>query len=215
MNYVKQLAVLAIALAGQTVEPFDPVAEAPTRFAGLADLMPAPAPILAITDKEQDGLAIDGRVSVSAASLRAAHTRQELDGMLAILIAHAQPPSGYVEKPTWPTLPEIVGAGAATIIGEAVDPIRKRDYDQYGRVRQYGGPFEKEPAPMPGNARGRTALALMQKVGSCSGAALEVATRIARTKSGNAAPLPIQQLAQQARRDFGSLAAPPDTSCIP
>lgn len=192
---------------------FDPAAIVRQRFDALGTSIPGPAPVLILTDREQDdGLVSDGRITLSYASIRAARSRQELDGLLAFLITQAAPQSGFTDNNSAQPLTSILAAGAVIAAGERIDrideanapPESQRDYSWSPRV----------PSQPAGTERGRAALALMQRARTCSGAALTLMTRLASPRDLINGP-PIRFLAQRARQQFGSLAAPPDTTCIP
>lgn len=213
---VPTAAVLWLALTAgsgrQDTEAFDPIAEVRKDFDEIATLVPAPAPKLVVTDRtEGDGSIVNGTVRLSAGSIRTARNGEELKGLLAYLIAQATARPKSIETDTMPTLTSVLAAGAVIAAGEKIDPIDSRNAPLEARRNYEWSP--KSPGKLGGTYRGQMALALMQRVQTCSGAALALMKRLALQNDPINGP-PIRFIGQQAVRDFGSLAAPPDMSCI-
>ena len=204
--------MLTAGASGQDASAFDPIGEVQADFDEIASFLPAPTPTLIVTkDTGADGLTSDGNVTLSNQSISTAHSRQELKGLLAYLAARAAMRPTSVDADNIPALTSILAAGAVIAAGEKIDPI-----DQRKAPREAWRNYRWSPSPpqkLGGTERGHTALMLMKHVQTCSGAALALMKRLALPKDIISGP-PIRFVAQQAIRDFGSLAAPPDISCM-
>jgi len=168
-------------------------------------------------DAAADGVTDQRLILLSDSSLRAIHTPQELHALLAILSTFSHPGEGAEEDGLRkPNIGEYLGALAFEGIAQAIDPIDPRDpQDQYRREYTLPGALVQEDSPA-GTARGRAALRLISKLGSCSAAALNVIDRLKgeyRSLPESRRP-PLARLAAQIRAQFGALAMPPDVSCI-
>jgi len=199
-------------LTAQAAAPFNPEAIVRQRFDALADMAAGPRPMLILGDDGQkDGVAEEGKVILSNATIRSARSTEELDGLLAFLIISSQPRSGFIDRDTSRSVASVLAAGAVIAAGERIDHIDQRDAPPEARRDYVWTP--REPPDPGGTIRGRAALALMQRAKTCSGAALAFMNRLASPRNLVTDP-PIKYIAQRARRDFGSLASPPDSSCI-
>ena len=208
--------VVWLMLTAQAAVPspavFDPISEVRSDFETIANLASGPAPkLIIITDADGDGSVFNGRVTLSTRSIGAAHSREELKGLLAYLIAQAVARPASVDADTMPTITSMLAAGAVIAAGEKIDPLDWRNAPLEARRNYEWSPKSTDKAG--GTDRGRMALAMMQRVQTCSGAALALMKRLAFPKDAVNGP-PIRFIGQQAVRDFGSLAAPPDMSCI-
>lgn len=221
LNRITWVSVLLAGMAGESIAQsgFDARAAVPAALEEIARLDPSvPLLTIAITeDPAMDGLGDHGLIRLSDTTLRAVHTPQELYALLAIITTYAHPvtsdKAGQTRKPN---LGEYLGALAFAGLAEAIDPINPRDpQDQYRRQYTLPGNAVVDHRST-GTARGRAALRLISKAGSCSGAALKVLGRLRgqyRSLPENRQP-PLAQLAVRIRSQFGALAMPPDDSCI-
>lgn len=173
---------------------------------------------LAVTDTTSaDGIADNGTIRLSRASLAEVHSSPELDALLAVLIAFSRPGAG--QDPATPAKAGLADYAAATAFAAAadkVDPINQRDPTDRDRRLYTFQTTIKTSDQDAGTARGRTALVLLSKAGSCSGAALTVLDRLQtayrRLPEGDRPPLSL--IASRIRLNFGAAALPPDMSCV-
>lgn len=204
--------VLSNGAVAQEKVAFDPLAVVGSDFDRIASMVPAPAPTLVVTDAvERDGAVADGTVTLSNRSIAEAHSQAELDGLLAFLVAKAAEQSKTVGSPKMASVPSMVAAGVAIAAGERLD---RRDEGTVPVESRRNYEWNPSAGSKPSEAGpGRTALVLMQRADSCSGAALAYMDRLAVLK-GEQARAPVHRLAQEAVQEFGMLAAPPDMSCV-
>lgn len=179
-----------------------------TATMGLAHLDFAEVP----AGSAEDGQVGDRTVQLSAQTLALAHDRKELEALLAILVGLRTTPAQL--PPESPSLGSYLAAGAVAYAGGKLDRVDRTDVGT--RNRQSFQPPAQNALPSLAQRRSAVVLAAMNRLATCSGAAVVVLNRV-KDRNGGFGPHPLQAIdavAERFTRDLSPLIYPPDNSCL-
>ncbi len=200
-----------MSVAAQTM--FD-AAAARTRFDALVETICQQDMRLLVADAPPADLPKVPTVILSPAASSKVRSDREMDAVLSVLIVDLFDPS-VNPRGTRPTVGDYLGLAAYTAAVQAIDPPDPHDL-RGSRDTRISGIDLNDPRRPPEkdslSPRGRLLLGYLQRTRSCTGAAMDVLARFAKTPA--LSNTRYARLATQTRSDLGAAAMPPDHSCV-
>lgn len=189
-------------------------AAAQIRFDALIEKIGQQDMRLIVTDTPPPEMPRVPTILLPRAALSAIRTEQELDAALSVLVVDLFNPT-VDPRGSGPTVGDYLGLAAYAAAVETIDPPNPHDLRNI-RDTRIGGIDLNDPRRMPEKAtispRGRLLLGYLRRTRSCTGAAMDVLARFARTPT--LADSRLARLVTQTRSDLGAAVMPPDHSCV-
>ncbi|MDQ0250604.1 hypothetical protein J2W22_002668 [Sphingomonas kyeonggiensis] len=212
---IKMLAMVSAALVLGAAAPMRP-APIEQLDVALHELVPGEAPFtLATIPAEERGAfarARVDRIEVDPDALALVEDRQSARALAALLLSYyAMPDPDRVTKGPSRVGTMAAAAGAILLGTQVIDPIDKKYAGQDDRIRpalELGWFLPARESAEEGAVRASRMVALLNKVGGCSGPLADVLDHA--EKLGNRAAT---SLARRVRKDLGRSIYPPDYSC--